>query len=168
MVSVFETHYINLVSQINRMSDEKDVLIRTKRTVDIIMKVLRQLKERIKSDGLTDEQEEIYFYKYVKPKFHALYIYHATVFSVESDKPLGNKKATLRYTRNELRKIDNFFYHQVDFYKYYKSGKTYLDREYFTREHDFDSWTVDTRTAIIDDEYCTVHSLKVACAIAYQ
>ncbi len=168
MIPTAENMYSALVNQINQTADEKDVLVHSKQIVDIIMKTLIQLKGRIKLEGFTDEQEEIRFYKYIKPKFHALYIYHATVFNVESDRPLGSKKATLRYFKDELRKIDNFFYHHLDLYKYYQSGNTYLDREYFTRGKEFNELTIDIATPIIDREYCTVHSIKISFLMAYQ
>jgi hypothetical protein len=106
--------------------------------------------------------------KKIKPRFQALYIYHATVFNVESDKPLGSKKATYRYFHNELRRIDNFLYHNLEFYKYYRSGKTHLDKEYFTRGQSFNGFDIDIAAPIIDQQFCTVHSLKIAFLIAYQ
>lgn len=164
-----ETLYKDLLVQINDLSAEKDVLTRTEKIVDAIMNVLNRLKELIKENGFKDEDEEIAFYKYSKPKFHALYIYHATVFNVESDKPLGSKKATHRYFHNELRRIDNFFYHNLDLYKYYRSDKTHMDKEYFTRGQGFNKgFVIDIVTPIIDREFCTLHSIKIALLIAYQ
>lgn len=168
MIPTAETMYDNMVSQINAMANEKDTLIRTQQVVGIIMSTLQQLKERIKQLGFEDQAEEIAFYKHIKPKFHALYIYHASVFNVESDKPLGSKKATHKYFRDELRKIDNFFYHNLDLYKYYRSGNTHLDKEYFTRGQEFSGFMIDIATPIIDQEFCTVHSIKISFLIAYQ
>src|SRR5450631_4023954 len=168
MIPTTETLYIELIAQITSLAAEKDTLIRTEKIVGVITSALNQLKTLIKEQGFTDEQEEIYFYKHYKPKFHALYIYHATVFSVESDRPLGSKKARHRYFHNELRRIDNFFYHNAELYKYYRSGKTNLDKEYFTRGQRFDGYVIDIVTPIIDREFCTLHGIKIAFLIAYQ
>src|SRR5882672_1058384 len=105
MIPVSETDYANLINQINGMADEKDTLIRTQRIVEAITNSLQKLKDQIKLFGFKDEQEEIDFYKHIKPKFHALYIYYASIFNVESDKPLGSKKAAVKYFKDELRKI---------------------------------------------------------------
>jgi hypothetical protein len=168
MINATETMYNGLVSQINALAPEKDTLIRTEKIVGAITDTLDQLKILIKDEGFSSEQDEIYFYKHSKPKFHALYIYHATVFSVESDKPLGSKKAIRRYFHNELRRIDHFFYHNADLYKYYRSGNTNLDKEYFTRGQGFSGFMIDIVTPIIDREFCTLHSIKLAFLIAYQ
>jgi hypothetical protein len=133
------------------------------------MTVLYNLKDLIKQQGFADEQEEIYFYKHTNPKFHALYIYHATVFSVESDKPLGSKKASRRYFHNEMRKIDIYFYHNAELYRYYRSDKIHLDKEYFIRGQGFNNgFVIDIVTPIIDREFCTLHSIKIAFLIAYR
>ena len=168
MMNTTETMFNGLISQINTLAAEKDTLIRTEKIVGAITDALNQLKNLIKDQGFSGEQDEIYFYKHCKPKFHALYIYHATVFSVESDKPLGSKKAIRRYFHNELRRIDHFFYHNADLYKYYRSGKTHLDKEYFTRGQGFNGFMIDIVTPIIDREFCTLHSIKIAFLIAYQ
>src|SRR5260370_20522314 len=102
MIPIAETLHRELIARINELASEKDTLIRTERIVQEITNILFQLKELIKQHGFSNEQEEIHFYKDIKPKFHALYIYHATVFSVESDRPLGSKKSTKRYFHNEL------------------------------------------------------------------
>src|ERR1700737_4043632 len=137
MLTITETLYHDLIGQINALANEKDILTRTEKTIWAIMDALDKLKELIKQQGFIDEEEEIFFYKHLKPKFHALYIYHVTVFNVESDKPVGSTKARLKYFRSELRRIDNYFYHNLELYKYYHSGKVHLDKEYFTRGQGF-------------------------------
>lgn len=150
MISIAETLYRDLLNQVSELVAEKDTLIRTEKIIETIMPVLYKLKDLIKQHGFSDEQEEIYFYKHTKPKFHALYIYHATVFSVESDKPLGSKKASRRYFHNEMRKIDNYFYHNAELYKYYRSDKIHLDKEYFTRGQGFNNgFVIDTVTPLL-------------------
>ncbi len=168
MIPAAETEYDELIFRINEMATETDTLVRTRRVVEMIMNALQQLRERILKNGFKDQAEEITFYKYTKPKFHALYIYHASVFNVESDKPLGTKKATQKYFRNELRRIDNFWQHNLDLYKYYRSGYTHLDKEYFTRGQGFNGLWIDIVTPIMDPDFCTLHSIKIAFLIAYQ
>jgi hypothetical protein len=168
MIPLAEEMFSELIGQINELGMEKEILTRTEKIVQVIVRTLYTLRERIKAEGFIDEEEEITFYKQIKPRFQALYIYHATVFNVESDKPLGSKKATYRYFHNELRRIDNFLYHNLEFYKYYRSGKTHLDKEYFTRGQSFNGFDIDIAAPIIDQQFCTVHSLKIAFLIAYQ
>lgn len=168
MIPASETLYSELIAEIASLAAEKDTLIRTEKIVFAIMTALEKLKQQIKEQGFSGDEEEILFYKQYKPKFHALYIYHATVFTVESDKPLGSTKSRIKYFRSELKRIDNFFFHNVELYKYYRSGRTHLDKEYFTRGQGFNGFMIDIVTPIIDREFCTLHSVKIAFLIAYQ
>jgi len=168
MIPTSETLYSELITEIASLAAERDTLIRTERIVFAIMTALEKLKQQIKDQGFSGDEEEILFYKQHKPKFHALYIYHATVFTVESDKPLGSTKSRIKYFRSELKRIDNFFFHNVELYKYYRSGRTHLDKEYFTRGQGFNGFMIDIVTPIIDREFCTLHSVKIAFLIAYQ
>lgn len=168
MLPVAETLFNKLVANLNEIATEKEIITRSSKSVVLITDVLSRLKNLIKHEGFQDVEEETYFYKHIKPKFHALYIYHATIFNVESDKPIGSKKTCHRYFHNELRRIDNFFYHHLELYKYYKSGKTHLDKEYFIRGHSFKENTIDIVTPVIDKEFCTPQSINLAILLAFE
>lgn len=168
MLPVAETLFNELTAKLNEYEPERENLIRAEKAVMLITAYLTRLKDLIKQEGFQSEQEEIYFYKHVKPKFHALYIYYATVFNIESDRPMGSKKVRRRYFHNELRRIDNYFYHNLELYKYYRSGKTHLDKEFFTRGQAFKENMIDIVTPIIDREFCTLYSVKIAILIAFE
>ena len=168
MITAAEALFQQLLTRIKDRSAEPNVLPRSEKIVEEITEVLIRLKELIKQEGFADEPEEIHFYRHIKPKFHALYIYHATIFNVESDKPLGSKKACRRYFHSELRRIDSFLYHHLELHKYYHSGKTHLDKAYFTRGQAFPQMEIDIASPIIDREFCTLHSIKVSFLLAYE
>jgi len=168
MIPAAETLFHDLVANLNTIATEKDILARSAKSVALITGVLSHLRNLIKQHGFQDTEEEIHFYKYVKPKFHALYIYHATVFNIESDKPIGSKKTGRRYFHSELRRIDNFFYHHLELYRYYRSGKTHLDKEYFVRGQAFKEDTIDIVTPVIDREFCTPQSINLAVLLAFE
>ena len=82
MIPTTETLYSELITEIASLAPENDTLTRTEKIVFAIMTALDKLKQLIRERGFSGEEEEILFYKQHKPKFHALYIYHATVFTV--------------------------------------------------------------------------------------
>ena len=168
MIPVAETLFNELVANLNVIATEREIIARSGKSVVLITEVLSHLRSLIKQQGFQDAEEEIYFYKYIKPKFHALYIYHATLFNIESDKPIGSKKTRRRYFHNELRRIDNFFYHHLELYKYYRSGKTHLDREFFIRGQAFKEDTIDIVTPVIDREFCTPQSVNLSVLLAFE
>jgi len=168
MIPVAETLFNELVAKLNEIATEKEIIARSGKSVVLITEVLANLRNLIKRQGFQDMEEEIHFYKFIKPKFHALYIYHATLFNIESDKPIGSRKTRRRYFHNELRRIDNFFYHHLELYKYYRSGKTHLDKEYFVRGQSFKEETIDIVTPVIDREFCTPQSINLAVLLAFE
>jgi len=168
MIPVAETLFNELVANLNEIATEREIIIRSGRSVVLITEVLSNLRILIKQQGFQDTEEEIHFYKFIKPKFHALYVYHASLFNIESDKPIGSKKTRRRYFHNELRRIDNFFYHHLELYKYYRSGKTHLDKEYFIRGQAFKEDTIDIVTPVIDREFCTPQSINLAVLLAFE
>lgn len=129
-------------------------------------KLLGELKVKIRQYKFTNETEEITFYKEHKPRLFALYIYHASIYQIEISKPIGSKKWKRKFLQNELKKIDDFFFHNLDFYKYYRSGLSHYDKQYFTRGQGLTGISVDLFSPIIDHEVCTLYSLKVATMIA--
>jgi len=168
MIPSAEALFNELVANLNTIATEKDLLIRSAQSVALITGVLSDLRSLIKHQGFLNAEEEIQFYKFVKPKFHALYVYHATLFNIESDKPIGSKKSRRRYFQNELKRIDNFFYHHLELYKYYRSGKTHMDSEYFVRGKAFKDDTIDIVTPVIDRDFCTPQSINLAVILGFE
>src|SRR5580700_10955746 len=81
-----------------------------------------KLKEKIKREGFERDEEEIHFFKCIKPRFtgeieYYTQRYHAILFSPESD-----KQSQINFWDGELGRIDKFFgtFHQ--FFNYYRSG----------------------------------------------
>ena len=162
--TLLEEMKIRLLDQ----ASEKDIVIRSRNIITEVMTYLDRLKHLIKAEGFAGTEEEITFFKYVKPRFHAAYIYHATLLSIEGDKPIGSAKARRRYYHSELRRIDNFFYHHLELYKYYRSGRTDLDQEYFLRQKNLTGKAIDIVDPFIDRDFCTLHSIKIALLLAYE
>lgn len=168
MLAIAETLLEEMKNHLQDLPTEKDPILRSKKMVEDITIYLWRLKQLIKEQGFISPEDEITFYKFLKPQFHALYIYHATILSIEGDKPIGSRKVRRRYFNGEQKRIDNFFYHHLELYKYYKSGLTHLDTQYFMRQQDFTGIVADIVDPVIDREFCTLHSVKIAFLLAYE
>ena len=126
---------------------------------------LSELKEFVRSKGFKQEAEEIYFFKVLKPNILAKLIYHNAVYKIETRKPYGDKQIKA-YLRKELQKLKRFFNHNLDFYKYYRSNNTFLDKHFFVRgRHNISLW-LDTFYFEADHCFATSHDYKVAKIIA--
>lgn len=104
------------------------------RSYNTVQDYLRRLKSFIQTYGFEDRQEEIIFFKEVKPKFLKELIYFKEAFYLEANKPLGDKDIICTYYRQVIRRIASFFERNHRFYIYYKTGKTDRDEQYFTGE----------------------------------
>ena len=156
-----------LQAKINILTrDPSASLARTEKILVYINQTLISLKEMIRSYTFAEPEEEVKFFKEINPEFYALWIYYSSVYSIQSHTFPGSSKSRIKYLEHETKRIDDFFFHHLDFYKYFRGGKTHRDREYFMRSPEMEELFTDTYAAVIDRQLCTPHSLKIATIIA--
>lgn len=137
-------------------------------SIKIIQKRLQELRDYILDYEFEDSDEEILFFKKLLPKMYSKLIYHLRLFHLESRRPTGCKELQYELLKSELKIIRHFFDHNLDFYQYYNSGTTYLDHLYFKR-HKYDQHLImDEYFMLVDPNFSTVHSYKVAKMLAYE
>ncbi|PSL42827.1 RteC protein [Chitinophaga niastensis] len=141
---------------------------KTEKIIQHINNALGKLKILIKTHSFINPVDEIKFYKEINPEFYSLYIYFGTIFNIQTHITPGSTKYRIKYLENQLIKIDDYFYHNLDFYKYYSSGKSELDEEYFIRGNGKADVPMDLCQVVMDREFCTPHSLKIATILANQ
>ncbi|MBB6611807.1 RteC domain-containing protein [Pontibacter sp. Tf4] len=98
-----------------------------------INEAIQELKEMVIHHTFRDEQEEIYFFKHVKPKFTSLLIFHARLALIELKRPAGSLKDIRRHYERELLLIRIFHDHHVQLYQYLRAEATFLDAKLFVR-----------------------------------
>ena len=92
-----------------------------------------ELRKYILAYQFADEAEEINFFKEHKPEVLSKYMYYNKIYVIESKFPTGSDIAQKEYLYKELDSLTFYFGRNLDFYQYYRSKSTYLDRYYFTR-----------------------------------
>lgn len=93
---------------------------------------MAKLKEYVLKTGFKNKQEEIHFFKHIKPHFIAKLIYYNAVYKIESKKPNETKSAK-KFFETELKKLKKFFDNNLEFYKYYRTNNTFIDDQLFVR-----------------------------------
>jgi hypothetical protein len=96
-----------------------------------------QLKAFISSYDFQSEEEEIHFFKEIKPKLFSRLIYYQKVFQIETMRPNGSKSVQKNYLEKELDRLTDFFNQNLEFCTYYRSGNTHFDKFFFTRSADY-------------------------------
>lgn len=112
------------------------------------------------------KNEEIEFFRDIKPKFVAKLIYYNEIYCIETSCPLGSKKTIRKYYRAELQKLKVFFEENKEFYRYYRTGNNCLDSKYFTREKYDLKLMLDSSFFQADHRYTTSGDYKVARILA--
>lgn len=124
-----------------------------------------RLKEFVASYQFENEDEEIYFFKEIKPKLCFRLIYYRKVYNIEMNRPTGieNQK---EYLSDLLNSINTYNSKRLDFIRYYRSDFTYLDSIYFVRHKtDFEQY-LETFYYELDPDFSTNCDFKVAKILA--
>ena len=156
-----------LETAINELEIEADncSIQRVEAIIQLIIQTLSKLKEYVLKRGFKNTDEEIHFFKYQKPIIVSKLIYYNAIYKIETRKPYGAKRIK-KFLNKELKKLKKFFDNNIDFYKYYRSGNSFLDENFFIRgKHDIRMW-LDTFYFEADHRFCTSHDYKVAKIIA--
>ncbi len=99
---------------------------------------LKELLFKIKADvlqaGFKNEQQEIEFFKNIKPQILGKLIYYNKVFRIETTCPVSNGRMHLSYYENQLKALKSEYKESIcneDFYRYYRADRTDRDQTYF-------------------------------------
>ena len=126
--------------------------------------------ERLRKKFVTQEQisgnDEINFFKNIKPLFASRLIYFISVYNIETNRPNGSIKFKRKYLQIELSKIKNYFDDNLEFYRYFRTGSTYLDHKYFVRGKQDIRLNIDTYVYETDPEFSTSHDFKISTILA--
>lgn len=107
----------------------------TLKGINLCNEVLSELKEQIEREDFETVAEEIHFFKMVKPSVMSYLIYFTEVRSCEIQKPKAGIPFQIRFFEKEIKKVNKFFYRNIDFSHYMELGHSYLDHQLFTRNH---------------------------------
>lgn len=105
----------------------------TGKGINLGNKVLSELKDLIEKEDFESVTDEIHFFKEVKPAVMSYLIYFTEVHSCEIRKPKAGVNYQIRFYEKEIKKVNKFFYRNVDFSHYMELGHNYLDHQLFTR-----------------------------------
>lgn len=166
MTGYYKKAFNELEEQINELLFEQDNLLASyEKVIEILLEKTAKLKDYVLKAGFKNQQEEIHFFKQIKPKFIAKLIYYNTVYKIETKKPQG-AKAVKKYLNEELNKLKRYFDNNLEFYKYYRTNNTFIDDKLFVRNKYDIKLSLDTFCFEADHRFCTSHDYKVAKILA--
>lgn len=164
--------YRKILSEVRLKEEEFSIagtMIEQSRTmITVLQDTLNKIKEYITAPGFTDLWEEIEFFREVKPQILGRLIYYNEVYRIETTCPVKGGKLYRKYFSAQLKllKHNNASLLDMDFYRYYRSGRTDRDTEFFARTQVHFPTILDSFYFEMDTQYSTYYDHLVARFIA--
>ncbi|CAA7193985.1 RteC domain-containing protein [Chryseobacterium potabilaquae] len=134
-----------------------------------LKEMLFTIKMKVLQTGFKNEQQEIIFFKNIKPQILGKLIYYNKVFRIETTCPVSTGRIHQSYFENQLKILKSEYKESIsneDFYRYYRAGRTDRDHSYFRlgkiNYHD----GLKSNVFEIDLSFSTYYDNKVAHIIA--
>ena len=167
MSEIYNHLYEDLEDKLRMIDLEEDnILKKSEQSFQTALQAINQLRDDLQQKPLVSQNDEISFFKEIKPKFVSKLIYHLSVFNIETNKPHGGIKVRRKYYQNELDKLKRYFDNNLEFYRYYRTNSNYLDHKYFVRGKQDIRLTLDSFYFETDPNFSTSHDFKVSNILA--
>ena len=143
-------------------SDDMVSLEQTSYMVNFIKPLFLELRVNVSSFNFENGQDEIEFFKRLKPEILSRYLYYNKISNIITKCPIGSKETQREYFISELGNLKYFFDRNLDFYQYYRSKATHLDNCYFIRSAMNFQLCTDSSFLDKDPAFSTGFDYKVA------
>lgn len=134
--------------------------------VRICDKYLEQLRQMVLKTGFESTEEEINFFKKIKPKFLAKLLYHVWLYNLCIRKAEDTTESVRNQYHKSLKRIRAFRKQHHTFYRYIKSGDTFLDQKLFTRGNSEMNMYLDPDYYCFERSFSTSYDHVVAKLLA--
>ncbi len=142
--------------------EEETSLRKSKKAIRLLKDIMQNLKAKLNDYKFNCEEDEIFFFKEYKPQLFSKLLYYSEIYKIETKRPTGSDTAQNNYIIKELDRIKDYFDKNLDFYQYYRTEKTHLDRYYFLRIEPDIELDVDCFYFERDNNFSTSFDYKVS------
>ncbi|NML22446.1 hypothetical protein HHL16_16295 [Pseudoflavitalea sp. G-6-1-2] len=108
-------------------------LLQSKAAIPVCLEHVRILRKHLKAYRNVPRDQEIHFFRYIKPQFVSQYLFHVLQYRLHYSWPKGDVETEQLYLEEELNHIRRFFKKNHQFCCYYSADSIYLDNIYFLR-----------------------------------
>jgi hypothetical protein len=134
-----------------------------------LQELLFTVKEYVLKEGFRNEEEEIDFFRNIKPQILGKLIYYNKVFRIETACPVHHGRIYHTYFSNQLQELKQEYSEHIcnsDFYRYYRSARTDRDNMYFRLGKINYHAGLNSFIFEIDLQFSTYYDYKIARIIA--
>jgi hypothetical protein len=149
-------------------NQDLNVILKAEQSLKTSKSYHNKLQELILTKSqFANTQDEIRFFKEVKPRIVSKLIYWSNILTLETKRPIGSEKAQRKYFKAALKDLIRFWNQNLEFYQYYRSNNTCLDHILFVRGMEDVHLLIEPEYFYAVPAFCTSHDLKVAKIMAY-
>ena len=145
-----------------------DFVMLIEKAMGLCENAIIEMREMVIQDGFCDQNQEIYFFKHVKPLVNSKLIFYTELFNIESYRPKGSRKAQTKYLEHVLQELHEYFEENAEFCQYYMRKQTYLDHLYFVRGKANCRIHIDNISNRVDPQFSTGYDQTLAKIIAHK
>ena len=165
-----DLNYINYFNEFEREYEvlknaSDDVLTVSLEIIHYIEKKLKEIYKWLKKYVFLSVQEEIYFFKELKPRMVSKLLFYKELLKLEASLPPSKKKKRKHY-EELLTAIHQYVITNKEFYEYYRSRTSFRDEDLFVRHCYKDIIKYDCCLINFDSKLSTSHDFNVATIIA--
>lgn len=126
------------------------------------------IEEQLRSHEFGNPEEEIHFFKKLKPQVDGRLIFYTRLLRILQQAPVGGLKEKSQYFHDQMPAVQLYYRHNAELHLYYRLGLTYLDPYYFMRatgEHVPDTEALD---GMVDRRINARKSVQYACFLGFE
>ena len=127
-----------------------------------------KLKEFVHKHPFENDSEEIYYFKFVKPKLLSQIVLFKKIIQIQTNFPIGSAEIKQEYYKAQLYKMNVYFDDNKVVINYYRSESTNLDANFFVRKNAILHKGLETDITEVDYDQCTGYDLIIANFIALE
>jgi hypothetical protein len=166
--------YFNALDEIQNEEQKVDVfkenvIENSYQMITFLQNLLNDLRCKSIQNKFQNTEEEIYFFKKIKPQILGKLIYYNKVYRIETTCPFHDGKMYYTYFSSQLTNLKREFMMHIcnsDFYRYYRSGREDRDEIYFRRGNINYHDGLNSIVFEIDPEFSTFYDYKIARILA--
>lgn len=148
-------------------SQAHDIFKLIELAIGLCNSAMMNMRRSVLNVGFNDTDDEIYFFKYLKPRINSKLIFYVQLFDVEVKRKDASKDIQIHYLEEVLTGLHKYFQENMEFCQYYWRKQTYLDHIYFLRgENNNIRIHQDNLLSLVDPEFSTTYDQTVAKIIA--
>ncbi len=165
----YEDKILKLEDELNFLkSQAHDIFTLIELAIGLCNSAMIKMRKTVLSEGFSNTDDEIYFFKYLKPKINSKLIFYIQLFDIEIKRRDASNEIQIHYLEEVLAGLHHYFQENMEFCQYYWRTQIYLDHIYFLRGNKNMRIHSDNLVNLIDPDFSTTYDQTVAKIIAYE